>query len=123
MEHRWGERLALQARVVLRTPGGLQGIGYIRDVSISGALVVSGMPASSMSCVHVSLPAGSSLSKSIEGQVVRQTEDGFAIEWCELAPEAVRSLLQCRVTGGESTRRRPTYTASATPPRTNVARG
>jgi hypothetical protein len=122
MEHRWGERLPVQARIALRTPGGLQGIGYLRDVSISGAFIVSGMPASSMSCVHVCLPSGSSLSKAVQGQVVRQTEDGFAIEWCELAPEAVRSLLQCRVTG-EYARRRPTYTASATPPRTNAATG
>ena len=29
---------------------------------------------------------------SIEGQVVRRTEDGFALEWCEFAPEAVSAL-------------------------------
>ena len=95
MEHRWGARLSVRARVALRARGGQQGIGYIRDVSISGALVVSGMDASSMSFIRIFLPAGSATgSRSIEGQVVRHTEDGFAIEWCELAPEIVRSLTQ-----------------------------
>jgi hypothetical protein len=74
--------------------GGSRGIGYIRDVSISGALVVTSVRASPMSSVRVSLSAGQSkLTASIEGQVVRHTEDGFAIEWCELAPEGVRSLV------------------------------
>jgi hypothetical protein len=95
MEHRWGERLPVRTRVAVRARGGLQGIAYIRDVSISGALLVSGVPASSMSFVRVFLPAGASMrGRSIEGQVVRHTGDGFAIEWCELAPEVVRSLAQ-----------------------------
>jgi hypothetical protein len=95
MEHRWGERLSVGARVALRAPGGLQGIAYIRDVSVSGALLVCGVRASPMSFVRVFLPAGSSLSgKSLEGQVVRHTKDGFAVEWCELAPDVVRSLAQ-----------------------------
>ncbi len=28
----------------------------------------------------------------IEGQVVRHTAEGFALEWCEFAPDAVRAL-------------------------------
>jgi hypothetical protein len=48
-----------------------------------------------MTFVRVFLPTGASMrSRSLEGQVVRQTPDGFAIEWCELAPEVVRSLAQ-----------------------------
>lgn len=94
MEHRWGERLSVRTRVALRAHGGLQGIGYIRDVSLSGALLVTGVPASSMSCVKIFLTDSASTSPtSIEGQVVRHTENGFAVEWCEFAPEAVRSLV------------------------------
>jgi hypothetical protein len=93
VEHRWGERLPVRARVALRVQGGLRGIGYIRDISISGALVVTGVRAPFMSFVRVSVPDNNS-SITIEGQVVRYTHNGFAVEWCELAPEVVRSLVQ-----------------------------
>lgn len=92
MEHRWGERLSVRTRVAIRARGGQQGIGYLRDISVSGALLVSGMDAGPMSFVQVFLPASAVGRKSIEGQVVRHTEQGFAVEWCELAPELVRSL-------------------------------
>lgn len=93
MEHRWGERLSVRTRVAIRARGGQQGIGYLRDVSVSGALLVSGMDAGPMSFVQVLLPASAAVGrKSIEGQVVRHTEQGFAVEWCELAPELMRSL-------------------------------
>jgi hypothetical protein len=93
VEHRWGERLSVRARVALRV-GGLQGIGHIRDVSVSGARLVTGLRASPLAFVRVVLPAASSATSisSIEGQVVRHTDDGFAIEWCELAPEVVRAF-------------------------------
>jgi hypothetical protein len=97
VEHRWGERLSVHTRVALRVQGGSRGIGYIRDVSISGALVVTSLRASPMSSVRVALAARhSKLTASIEGEVVRHTEDGFAIEWCELAPEGLRSLVHTR---------------------------
>ena len=114
MEHRWGERLSVHTRVALRVQGGSRGIGYIRDVSISGALVVTSMRASQMSFVRVYLSAGHSRSMaSIEGQVVRHTGNGFAIEWCELAPEGIRSLIHTEV---PATRHAKTDVA-------NIARG
>lgn len=118
MEHRWGERLSVRTRVALRARGGLQGIGYIRDVSISGALVVSSMHASSMSFVRISLPAGTSAGKSLEGQVVRHTTDGFAVEWSELAPELVRSLLrEDRTPGARGRKAEPAAQRPWIPPR------
>jgi hypothetical protein len=92
VEHRWGERLSVRARVALRVQGGLRGIGYIRDISISGALLVTGVRAPLMSSVRVSVPDNNSTSTVIEGLVVRHTDDGFAVEWCELAPEGVQSI-------------------------------
>jgi PilZ domain-containing protein len=95
VEHRWGERLSVRTRVAIRTRGGSQGIGYLRDVSMSGALLPSGVRASLMSRVRVFFTEGPFRGGlSIEGEVVRFTEDGFAVEWRELAPEVVRSLTQ-----------------------------
>jgi hypothetical protein len=95
MEHRWGERLKVRTRVSVRARGGVRGIGYIQDISVSGALIVSGVPATSMSFVRLILPASSSMGRrSIEGQVVRHTENGFAVEWCELAPQILHALTQ-----------------------------
>jgi len=60
---------------------------------VSGALLVTGLRASPMTSVRVVLPGGAAMSAlSIEAQVVRQTKDGFAVEWCELAPEVVRAF-------------------------------
>jgi hypothetical protein len=93
VEHRWGQRLPVRARVGLRSRGGLQGIGYISDISISGALLVTGMRALPMSLVKIFLPVGPSMKRvSIAGHVVRCTDEGFAVEWSELAPEVLRSL-------------------------------
>ncbi len=49
-----------------------------------------------MASVRLLLPVSSSVGNFglSKGQVVRHTKDGFAIEWCELAPEIVRSLAQ-----------------------------
>jgi hypothetical protein len=94
VEHRWGQRLSVRARVGLRARGNSRGIGYIQDISISGALVVSGMRPTPMSFVRVFLPERSRKAMCIEGQVIRCTNDGFAVEWCELALDVVRSLAQ-----------------------------
>ena len=101
MEHRWGERHSVRTRVALRARG-LQGIGYVRDVSMSGALLVTGLRASPMAFVRIALPARAGMSAlSIEGQVVRHTDDGFAVEWCELAPEVVRAFAQANFIAAE----------------------
>jgi len=105
VEHRWGERHSVRTRVALRARG-LQGIGYVRDVSVSGALLVTGLRASLMAFVRIALPARAGMSAmSIEGQVVRHTEDGFAVEWCELAPEAVRAFAQANFAVAEPVER------------------
>jgi len=93
VEHRWGERPSVRTRVSLRVGGGLRGIGHLRDVSVSGARIVTGLRVSQMAFVRIAFPSDAWAHRlSIEGQVVRHTEDGFAIEWCELAPEIVRAF-------------------------------
>jgi hypothetical protein len=90
VEHRWGGRVPVRTRIGIRAQSGLQGVGYIRDVSVSGALLVTGLRVPSMSFVRVFVPA----SVSLEAHVVRHTDEGFAVEWRELSPQLVRALMQ-----------------------------
>ena len=96
MEHRWGERRPSNKPVYLRTRSGLAAKGCVRDVSISGAFVVTPLPAPLFSyvCVCFHGPYGTRhVNAEAEGQVVRRLGDGLAIEWCEFAPQAVRTLM------------------------------
>ena len=95
MEHRWGQRWEVEKSVQLRTRGGVVARGRLCNVSISGAFVESTLPVRLLSYVQVHF-ATELMSRrtnlSIEGQVVRRSAEGFAVEWCEFAPEAVYGL-------------------------------
>jgi hypothetical protein len=96
MEHRWGNRREISRPVQLATRGGLIARGRICNVSISGAFVVSPLPVTLFTYVEVQFTAmfnGKRSSTSVEGQIVRKDAAGFGIEWCEFAPEAIRSLV------------------------------
>jgi hypothetical protein len=95
MEHRWGARHAADHAVQLRTRDGVASQGRVVDVSISGALIATLMPAPTLSYIRVFLASDQPDRRArtmIEGQVVRHTAEGFALEWCEFAPDAVRAL-------------------------------
>jgi hypothetical protein len=96
MEHRWGERRPSNKPVYLRCRSGLAAKGCVRDVSISGAFVVTPLPAPLFSyvCVYFHGPYGMRhVNSAAEGQVVRRLHEGLGIEWCEFAPQAVRALM------------------------------
>ena len=96
MEHRWGNRHEVSRPVHLGTRNGIAARGRICNVSMSGAFVVSPLPVGLFSYVQVQFTAmlnGKRTSTSVEGQVVRLDATGFAIEWCELAPDVVRALV------------------------------
>ena len=97
MEHRWGQRREVDRPVRITASGRVFARGRITNVSMSGAFVVSPLPAKLLSYLElhfVSLHGGRRGSTAIEGQVVRATSAGFGIEWREFAPEAVRDLLR-----------------------------
>jgi hypothetical protein len=67
----------------------------LHDVSISGAFIASPLPAPLLSYVQVQFTTadhGYQFGTAVEGQVVRRTPQGFALEWCEFAPEVVSTL-------------------------------
>jgi len=96
MEHRWGYRQDVSRPVHLGTRGGLAARGTIRNVSISGAFVVSSLPVPLFSHVRVQFTAmldGQRTAMVLEAQVVRRDDTGVGVEWCEFAPDAVRALM------------------------------
>ncbi len=96
MERRWGERQDANANVRLRSRAGALVPGRLINVSASGALIATHLPAPVLSNLEVLLAAdgfGRGRADSIPGQVIRQTPEGLAVEWFELAPEPLRPLL------------------------------
>src|SRR5581483_5428567 len=94
MEHRWGHRHEVSEQVRLRARGGHWVRGCIRNASISGAFIVTRMSAAPLSPVSVRFSRSrGSRTEEVEGQVVRCTLAGLAIEWTEFAPSRVRTLM------------------------------
>jgi hypothetical protein len=97
MEHRWGQRRQTNRSVLLKTQGGLAAQGHIRNVSLSGAFVVTPLPVPPLTRLLLFMtPDGSDRRnlQPVDAQVVRCTADGIAIEWREFAHPLVRMLAE-----------------------------
>ena len=76
----------------------MTGTGHIVSVSISGAFVKTALPALPLAVILVGfMPERAQRGYSrfapiIEAHVVRRTEEGIALEWCDSAPELTRVL-------------------------------
>ena len=99
MEHRWGERLKVALPVRIDAACGLVGTGLVINFSVSGAFIASPLPVPLLSQVRVSFRLSARTGSlwrgngtSLEGQVVRRTATGFAIEWCEFGTDEVVAL-------------------------------
>ena len=96
MEHRWGYRRQFDRIVWVRTAGGATSRGCIRNVSISGAWVDSPLQLPALVNVSIQfrvLRAGRTATRSLRGQVVRVAQSGFAVEWGDVTPSALRAFL------------------------------
>lgn len=97
MEHRCGTRQKMAERVLVETRYGVTGKAVLREVSLSGGYVLCRFPVQLHSTVNVQFRAGSRgryARDAVLAEVVRTTEEGFAIEWVEFAPQVIRSLCQ-----------------------------
>jgi hypothetical protein len=97
MEHRCGFRRIVNVPVRVRTRSGLASQATLCEVSLSGARLVCSLPLPMNSSVLVQFAvrrADSTVPKrvTLEAEVVRSTDTGFALEWLEFAPEAARAL-------------------------------
>jgi hypothetical protein len=97
MDNRLGERIPLQLaiRLVSTRPRTI-GIGLLKNLSRSGALIVN-CDLQLFSLIHVVLESDQGSKRAEEGvaaYVTRVCDDGIGVEWCEFAPPAVAALLQ-----------------------------
>lgn len=114
MEHRWGERFAVRMTVELCTGSSPPVAGYLENVSASGAFVRTdghGPPRGPVEVILRDLAADARTrarraSARLPAYVVRETQTGVGIEWCEFAPRAVRELLIRDRRSGARTRAR-----------------
>lgn len=96
MEHRWGRRIPVRVPVRLVAESGEPVAGRLENVSVSGAFVRTAQLVPLWARLEVEvLPAGEPGEKPerVAGHVVRRTPHGIGIEWYELAPHAVRTML------------------------------
>lgn len=91
MEHRYGMRYPVDVGVYARSlHGAVSSVGRLCEISISGGFVKTTLPIRPLA--YISLEILVSGRPSLEGQVVRRTADGIAVEWNEYAPWLVQLL-------------------------------
>ena len=81
----------------LWAPGVVAASGQLRNISISGALVQSSLPVALLGRIRFRVTAAGGTGKGkwmADAQVVRLEGNGFAVEWCEFAPQLARALLR-----------------------------
>jgi hypothetical protein len=92
MEHRCGQRVEVDLGVhLLARPSGI-GPGTLRNISLSGAFVVTTLTLPLLTRVRVICKAGAidvAALRKMEGYVVRLADDGVGIEWCALLPPSL----------------------------------
>src|SRR5271163_4944111 len=97
MEHRWGERLAIDLAIrVAGKPYNVRG-GRLVDLSASGAFITGCTDLRLLSRVQIALALPYRLTHPtpmVAAYVARKGKDGVGVEWCEYAPQAVLELLR-----------------------------
>jgi hypothetical protein len=88
MEHRWGERIAVDCQVRLQSLEGDVAVGRIDNVSTSGAFIRTNLPLIPLTRVNVDINGC-----DVPAYVVRSFEGAVAVEWCELAPGIISALI------------------------------
>ena len=96
MDHRWGQRVAVDLAVQLLCHPRTIAVGRLMNVSVSGALVRTGLVPALLAPVRILgfLSEHEGIRREvIEGYVVRRERGGFGIEWFELAPVGICRFL------------------------------
>jgi hypothetical protein len=95
-EQRWGKRIRVNIPVQLSAEDATSTDGFMKNVSLSGALMKAETDLRLHSVVHVSIPLlsprqGSAL---VVAHVSRKLKDDVGVEWCQFAPRIVKDLLR-----------------------------
>jgi PilZ domain len=108
MEHRWGERVPVHLTVELSRGAAAPVVGLLDNVSSSGAFVRTEgrLPRGAVEVALVRTATGRDSFPRLPAYIVRESELGVGIEWCEFAPRAVRELMDRGRSTAVRTRRR-----------------
>ena len=93
---RWSRRIAVDIPVQVAADGSPTIYGHLKDLSLSGALVVTNHALRLHAYIEISikpLEMGHAAVR-IMARVTRNLEGGVGVEWCEFAPSAVTDLLR-----------------------------
>ena len=95
-ESRWGERVRVNIPVRVSTDDLAGADGYMKNLSLSGALMKADIDLRLHSLIEVSIqmPSPSQRAEAIAAYVSRRINEGVGVEWCEFAPRIVKDLLR-----------------------------
>jgi hypothetical protein len=99
MEHRWGHRLSSDMPVRLRCVGsrdsGCRCLGFLRNVSATGALISTepGIHPAPDVVVELLAPCLGMQGRELPAAVVRKSSTETAVEWMETASAGVSAML------------------------------
>jgi hypothetical protein len=116
MEHRWGERFAVDIVVRLGSRPYTIRTGRLIDLSMSGGSITIGMDLRVLSRVQVALVLPARFPQAtpvISAYVARRHRDGIGVEWCDFAPQPVLELLRSPALRHREHLRRPRPPGSA----------
>jgi hypothetical protein len=97
MDHRWGKRVLVDLPVRISTRRYPVTLGYLSDLSVSGAWVAADLDARVLCRMQIALILPHRPRRDaqiIEAYVARKQAGGLGIEWCDFAPRAISELLR-----------------------------
>jgi hypothetical protein len=97
MEHRWGQRVAVDIPVRITGHPFSVRLGRLADLSVSGGFIQAEFEWRLLSRIHVAIELPQRARHEapvIPAYVARKTRDGIGIEWCQFSPPDVSRLLQ-----------------------------
>jgi len=91
IDHRWGRRKVTDAAVRFMALPGMLGVGRVTNVSVTGAFMETCVALPFATLVHLESiePAAEARRKRLSASVVRCTERGVGLEWCECASNSI----------------------------------
>jgi PilZ domain len=95
MEHRWGNRVAIDLRVQMFVDPASTAWGKLRDISVSGGFLETELRVAALSTLRMTVPArGTRGARAVRAIVVRSGDDGVGVEWFDGDYETVAQLIR-----------------------------
>jgi hypothetical protein len=96
LEHRWGERVRVNIPVHVAAEDLTHTQGWMKNLSLSGALMKADVDLRLHSLIEVSIPLAPTAPGSavIIAHVSRKQKDAVGLEWCRFGSTVVKDLLR-----------------------------